>query len=234
MQQNESQLFRTYACPLIIFLLLTLLLLVIDSGWGWDHPNAAWWQRAPEMLVYPLQTLVCGGYLWWVRKGVTWDWSWKGSALGVIFGVLGIGFWLIPYLTGWIDASEGFDPVRIFGADSAASWLQYVLRFVRAVVVVAMVEEFFWRGYLMRWCVDEDEPEKVPFGTHSWKGYLVTTIAFMAVHLPQDYAGAFIFGSMAYGLTVLARRLSAVVLMHAVANLVMGVVAIACDLPGLW
>ncbi|MFI3244059.1 MAG: CPBP family glutamic-type intramembrane protease [Akkermansia sp.] len=234
MQQNESQLFKSYACPLILFLLLTLLMLVIDAGWGWDHPNAAWWQRAPEMVVYPLQTLVCGAFLWWTRRGITWDWSWKSSAIGAAAGLLGIGFWLIPYLAGWVDASDGFDPARIFGEGTLAYYAQYTLRFVRAVIIVAMAEEFFWRGYLMRWCVDADEPEKVSFGTPSWKGFALTTFAFMLIHLPQDYAGAFVFGSIAYGLTVLTRRLSSVVLMHAVANLVMGVVAIACDLPGLW
>lgn len=231
---DENKLFKSYATPLIIFLLLSLLLLVIDSGWGWDHPNAAWWQRSPEMIVYPLQTIICGIYLWYTRRNITWDWSVKASILGALAGIIGIGFWLIPYLTGWIDESEGFDPARIFGADSCATYLQYTLRFLRAVVVVAMAEEFFWRGYLMRWCVDADEPEKVPFGTHSWKGYAITTVAFMLIHLPQDYAGAFIFGSIAYALTIWTKRLSSVVLMHAVANLIMGIAAVTLSLPGLW
>lgn len=186
------------------------------------------------MLVYPLQTLVCGCYLWYSRKGVIWDWSLSSFFWGALAGIIGISFWLVPYLLGWIDASEGFDPARIFGEGSALYYLQYALRFLRAVVVVAMVEEFFWRGYLMRWCVDADAPEEVPFGTHSWKGYALTTIAFILIHLPQDYAGAFIFGSIAYGLTVFTKKLSAVVLMHAVANLIMGIVAISCNLPGLW
>lgn len=234
MIKDEQGLFKSYAFPLIIFMLLSALLLVIDAGWAWDHPQAAWWQRSPEMLVYPIQTLVCGGYLWYSRRGITWDWKLSSSLLGALAGLVGIAFWLAPYLMGWIDASVGFDPARIFGEGSAATYLQYSLRFVRAVVIVAMVEEFFWRGYLMRWCVDADEPEKIPFGTHSWKGYLVTTIAFMLVHQVQDYAGAFIFGSLAYALTVLTKRLSAVVLMHAVANLVMGIAAICLALPGLW
>ena len=36
---------------------------------------------------------------------------------------------------------------------------------------------------------------KVPFGTHSWKAYWMTTLCFMAVHQPVDYCGAFIYGS---------------------------------------
>ncbi len=231
---DENKLFKSYAYPLIIFLLLSLITLVIDSAWGWDHPDAAWWQRAPEMLVYPLQTIVCGIYLWRTRRAITWDWNARAAILGTLAGIIGIAFWLCPYLLGWIDASEGFDPARIFGADSATTYLQYTLRFTRAVVIVAMAEEFFWRGYLMRWCVDSSEPQKVPFGTHSWKGYLITTGAFMLIHLPQDYAGAFIFGSIAYALTIWTKKLSSVLIMHAVANLIMGITAIALHLPGLW
>lgn len=60
------------------------------------------------------------------------------------------------------------------------------------MVVVALVEELFWRGYLMRLMVNPDHPWKVPFGTHSWKAYWVTTLCFMAVHQPVDYCGAFV------------------------------------------
>lgn len=230
----EQELFKSYASPLIIFLLLSLLMLVIEAGWGWDHPSAAWWQRAPEMLVYPLQTIICAVYLWHTRRGITWNWQPKAALLGCIAGAIGIGFWLIPYLAGWIDASEGFDPARIFGAGSAAFYVEYVLRFIRAVVVVAMAEEFFWRGYLMRWCVDADHPEDVAFGTHSWKAYIVTTLAFMLIHQPQDYAGAAVFGSIAYALTVWTKSLASVVLMHGTANLIMGIAAITLGLAGLW
>ena len=85
------------------------------------------------------------------------------------------------YLLGIDMRPEGFDPGVVFAPDSW-SWLAaLVLRFFRAVVVVALVEELFWRGYLMRLMVNLDHPWKIPFGTHSWKAYWVTTLCFMAV-----------------------------------------------------
>ncbi len=233
-KQGDSILYRSYVTPFIIFMLLTLIFPVAETFFTWDHPEAAWWQRAPEMVVYPLQTLICGGYLWWTRRGVEWDWAWKPCLIAALLGAVGIGIWLIPYLSGWVETQEGFDPARIFGEGSTMFYIQYILRFLRAVVVVALVEEFFWRGFLMRWAVDRDAPQSVPLGTASWKAYLITTVGFILIHQPQDYAGAFIFGTIAYFLTVKTKRLTPVIIYHAVANLIMGLCAVCLGLSGLW
>ena len=109
-----------------------------------------------------------------------------------------------------------------------------ILCFFRAVVVVALVEELFWRGYLMRLMVNPDHPWKVPFGTHSWKAYWVTTLCFMAVHQPVDYCGAFVYGSLAYLLAVWRKNLCAVIMMHAAANALLGWAALEWGKYGLW
>lgn len=231
---TESQLFRTYVMPFVVFLSLSLLLWVAESSWAWDHPSAGWYRRAPEMWVYPLQVLVCGWYVWRVRRDVEWDWKLSPCLLGAAAGVVGIGFWLVPYVTGWIPAEPGFEPEAVFGENTAAIWVEYGFRFARAVIIVALVEEFFWRGYLMRWCVNRDFPQTVALGQGSWLGYAVVTLAFMLVHRPVDYAGAIVFGSLAYGLVVYTRRLTPALVMHAVANLIMGICAIKLNLPHLW
>ena len=56
----------------------------------------------------------------------------------------------------------------------------------------------------------------------------------MLAHNPADYAGAFLYGSIAYWVTVRTRALLPVIIMHAVANLIMGICAVGCDLPHLW
>ena len=74
----------------------------------------------------------------------------------------------------------------------------------------------------------------MPLGKGSWLSYPVVTLAFMLAHSPVDYAGAFLYGSLAYLVVVRTRQLVPVILMHAVANLVMGVCAIKLNLPNLW
>ena len=231
---GEGALFRTYAVPFIIFLAFNLLLWAAEGTVKWDHPNAAWWQRMPELPVYTLQVLVCAVYLWRVRRNVEWRCSAGGCLWGALAGVAGIAVWLEPYLFGWVPREGGFMPETVFGAGSSGTCAAYALRFARAVLIVPFIEEFFWRGYLMRWCINRDEPQSVPLGRGSRISYLAVTLAFMLVHNPADYAGAFLYGSLAYLLVVRTRQLTPVIIMHAVANLVMGVCAIELNLPHLW
>lgn len=231
---GDAALYRSCVYPFVLFLGFNLLLSAVQVVLAWEHPDAAWWQRAPEMWVYPLQTLVCAGYLWYVRRGIPWDVSLGSCLLGAGLGVIGIACWLIPYFTGWVPAGEGFDPVRVFGADSIMVPLEYVLRFARAVIVVPLVEELFWRGFLQRWLINRDFPQQVPIGSHSWLAYVGTTLGFMLIHVSADYPGALVYGSLTYILVVRTRRVMPAVMMHAVANLIMGICAIGCDLPHLW
>lgn len=231
---GDTSLYRSCVYPFVLFLCCNLLIFVAEAGLQWEHPEAAWWQQEPMLLIYPLQVLVCFAYLFYVRRDIPWDWSLRSSALGCVFGVVGIGVWLVPYVTGWIPAEDGFAPEKVLGAGSVATAVEYVFRFARAVVIVPLVEELFWRGFLMRWCVNHDFPQIVPIGTPCWIGYGVTTVAFMLIHTPVDYAGAFVYGSLAYVLVVLTRRLTSAIVMHAVANLIMGVCAVNFQMSHLW
>lgn len=231
---NEEQLFRTYAVPFVLFLGFNLLLWAAEAFYKWDHPTAPWYQQMPELWVYALQVLVCGGYIIAVRRGAEWDAAWKPCLLGVLCGVVGIGLWLIPYITGLIPAEGGFRPEEVLGHGTPATAAAYALRFARAVLIVPFAEEWFWRGYLMRRCVNADFPQEVPLGKATWLSYIIVTAAFMLVHHVYDWAGAFVYGTLAFGLVMYTRRLTPVVIMHAVANLIMGVAAVTCTLPHLW
>lgn len=245
---------KAYVAPFAVFMGFTLVWQFGVPLLEWDHPAAPWWRRAPEQWLYPVQAIVCFALVFRWRKAIDWDWRWKPAAWGILFGVLGILCWLAPtmiadrlpggadawfghpswpwyrYLLGIDARPDGFDPGVVFLAGSW-SWLgALVLRFFRAVVVVALVEELFWRGYLMRLMVNPDHPWKVPFGTHSWKAYWVTTLCFMAVHQPVDYCGAFVYGSLAYLLAVWRKNLCAVIMMHAAANALLGWAALELSL----
>lgn len=232
--KTEAVLFRTYVVPFVLFLGFNLLLWAAESSWKWDHPTAAWYQRMPELWVYPLQVLVCGLYLWYHRRTAEWAAGLRPCLLGAAAGAVGIALWLVPYVAGWVPAEGGFRPEEVLGAGTAATYAAYACRFARAVLIVPFAEEFFWRGYLMRWCVNRDFPQDVPLGRGSWLAYAVVTGAFMLVHHPCDYAGAFLYGTLAYLLTVHTRQLVPVLVMHAVANLIMGICAVTCNLPHLW
>jgi uncharacterized protein len=248
--KHPDQLTRAHVVPFAVFMAFLIALQLAESFIGWDHPAAPWWKRDVAQWVYPIQTLVVLGLLIRYWKSFTFDWNVKWCAIGVVFGVVGIGFWLLPTTLydawglsgetdGWMKwlgiakRDDGFDP-GIF-ENPAAYWASLTMRFLRAAVIVALVEEIFWRGFVMRFCMDwEGNYWKQPFGRAHWKSYLIVTLLFMFAHAAPDRAGALVYGSLTYLLCVWSKNLGACVVMHAVANLLMGVYVMTYGKYGLW
>ncbi len=242
-----------HVVPLVAFMIvgggLSLVTGSLESVFR-DHEFLPWWRRYPDQWIYPLQTLVAGVLLvfWW--KHYELKWSAAKVAVGAVMGAIGIGIWILPTQTyewwglagepeGWkkwlgiLPRRDGFDP-GIFESPGAW-WTATILRFVRAVIVVSLVEELLWRGFLMRFVLKPDGKYwNIPFGTPSWKSYLIVTALVIFIHSPADWAAAFVWGSLVYGVAVWTRSLLACVVMHGVANLLMGWYALAFEKYGLW
>ena len=243
---------RAQVLPFGVFIGFNLLLQIFATFYGSSNPAAPWWRQAPEQWLYPIQTLVCLWLLVQRWKYYEFRWSVKWCLVGAVFGAVGIGFWLLPTMMyerlglsgptqGWqkwlglAEREKGFNPAAVFGAGTPAYWAAVVMRFVRAAVVVALVEEIFWRSFLMRFVMDrEGDYWKRPFGEASWKSYAVVTGIFMIAHAPIDYAGALVYGSLTYVLCIWSKNLGACVTMHATANLLMGLFAVIHGKYGLW
>jgi CAAX prenyl protease-like protein len=247
---DSEQLTRAHVYPFVAFMSFMLVLILLGPIIEWRHPDAPWWRQDPAQFIYPVQTIFALGFLIHYWRSYTFNWSFKWSLVGIFFGVIGIGFWLLPttlydYLKlsgathGWLhtlgvaDRREGFNPGIL--QNHYAYWASLSMRFFRAVVVVAFVEEILWRGFLMRFVCDwEGDYWKQPFGRPNWLSYLVVTGLFIVAHAPIDYAGALIYGSMTYVLCIWSKNLGSCVVMHATANLLMGIYAISYGKYGLW
>ncbi|MBB5350525.1 CAAX prenyl protease-like protein [Haloferula luteola] len=241
---------RRQVIPFAVFMGFLLVLQLAGSFFASDLPSAPWWRKSPEQWIYPIQSVACLVLLgrWW--RSYEFHWNLRWSLIGAIFGAVGIGFWLLPTVIwdhwqpqgeGWWtglgveDRKGGFDPGDYFAVHSPAWFLSLAFRFLRAVVVVALVEEIFWRSFLMRLVSDWNGPYwKQPFGRHSWLAFGVVTAGFVLAHAPVDYSGAIIYGSLTYLLTVWSKNLGACVIMHAVANGLMGIFILYTGKTGLW
>jgi CAAX prenyl protease-like protein len=247
---DPARLTLAHVVPFAVYMVFTIVLQLVAAQIGWKHPDAPWWRQDPAHFIYPLQTLAALGVLVFYRKCYRFDWSWKWSLVAVVFGAVGIGFWLLPTalydhwgltgktsgvlkLLGVDERRDGFDP-GLF-TNPAAWWFVVLMRFLRAVVIVALVEEIFWRGFLMRFVCDwEGDYWKQPFGRAHWKSYLIVTGMFMLAHASVDYAGAIVYGSFTWLLCVWSKNLGACVVMHATANLLMGLYIMETGKYGLW
>jgi len=221
-----------------------------------NHPDSPWYLQDPDQWIKPLQILVGGGALWFFRSQYTkadWNFSWSTTAWAVLAGAVGIGFWLLPttlydhlHLADayeeapkwfeWLGLEERRDGynVDVFEGNIFAQAVAITLRFVYACVIVALVEEICWRVFVMRAALNWDHWQTINFGEIHWKTWLVPTVLFISVHQPVDYLGALIYGSLTWLLTVRTKSLSAAVIMHGVANLLMGIYALSFEKYGLW
>jgi CAAX prenyl protease-like protein len=248
--RQPAQWARAQVLPFAVFMGFLLLLQYGGEIIRQDWEGQPWWRRWPEHLVYPVQTIVGLAMLARFRAFYEFHWQWRWILTGVAFGAVGIGFWLLPTtlydhwgMTGdaegwrkWLGLAKrdkGFNPWEL--PHAWASWLALVMRFLRAAVLVALVEEIFWRSFLSRYIMEMDgKYAKRAFGEHHWKIFLVITGLFILVHAPVDYAGALVYGSMTYLLCVWSKNLGACVVMHGTANLLMGLYAMAYGKYGLW
>lgn len=238
-----------YVVPFVLF----MAMLPIPS---WkrvfpDNSTLPWWRSSPEHWIYPIQALACLALLWFWRKHYPIR-PIRGWLLAIGTGVLGITLWLAPVAShdtfgigggesllrwlGFRERLDGFDPTLFDPRSNPVAYtLTIAFRMLRLVIVVPLVEEIFWRGFLMRWLVDSGRRwDQIPIGTFSWPSFLITTLLFASIHQPADWAAALLYGALAGWLTVWTRSLGAVILMHAIANLLLGIFVMKTGFWGLW
>jgi hypothetical protein len=205
---------------------LGLVSLVRGIGGG------SFWLERPEFWIYPLQTLVCAALLWWFWR--CYDFHRFAQPLFTIaIGIVVLLIWIAPQqFFGVAARTEGFNP-DTFAANPAAYWATVLLRFLRLVIVVPIVEEIFWRGFLLRYFIN-DKFEQVPFGAFSWLSFAVVTIGFTLVHSTADWPAAAITGMLYNFVAYRTKSLTSCIVAHAVTNLLLGLWIMRTGQWGFW
>ena len=90
------------------------------------------------------------------------------------------------------------------------------LRTLRAVAIVPIVEELFWRGWLLRWVIDNDF-ERVPLGAYSALSFWAVALLFASEHGPYWDVGL-VAGIIFNWWMIRTKSLGDLILAHAVAN----------------
>lgn len=184
-----------------------------------------------RFVIFPLQTLICGVVLLWFWKSYEFSWG-RGWLAGVLAGILVWVIWVSPQaFFGFAPRTKGFNPDLL--AATSYYWPTVILRFLRLVIIVPLVEEIFWRGFLMRYLINEDFT-KVRFGTYRPLSFFAVALLFMLVHTPADYPAALLTGIIFNLVAVKTGSLSACVLAHAVANFGLGLYVMATKQWGFW
>jgi CAAX prenyl protease-like protein len=148
-------------------------------------------------------------------------------------GALVFVIWIAPQqFFGFSPRLVGFDPEAV-GRGSTLYWATVVLRFLRLVVVVPLVEEIFWRGFLLRYLVNE-RFTTIPVGTFSWVSFLGVTLAFGFTHSRPDWIAAFACGALYNVVAYRTGSLASCVIAHALTNLLLGLWIMQTRQWGFW
>jgi uncharacterized protein len=101
------------------------------------------------------------------------------------------------------------------------------------VIVVPLIEEIFFRGFLLRYFI-RDQFESVPIGAFSWTSFALVSVAFALVHTTSDWGPALIAGATYNAVAYLTKNLTSCVLAHALTNLLLGIWIMKTGQFGFW
>jgi hypothetical protein len=105
-------------------------------------------------------------------------------------------------------------------------------RTARAVLVVPIAEELFWRGWLLRWLINADF-QKAPLGAYSPFAFWITAALFASEHGPYWDVGL-VTGAIYNWWMIRSKSVASCVLMHAVTNGLLSAYVIAYNQWQYW
>ena len=169
------------------------------------------------------------------------------TLLAVLVGVVGvvvwIGLWKLALdqrLLAWLGlgrvvdlgARPALNPFAQFRGSPGRLSAFLAVRFFGLAVIVPVIEEFFLRGFLMRW-VMAHQWWKIPFGQLDATAVAVSLIVPALMH-PAELLPAVAWFGMVTWLMARTRNLWDCVAAHAVTNLLLGIYVVTQGQWALW
>lgn len=212
--------------PFAAFMMLLALrgMFPADGSWGID-----------PRWIYGATVLVVGALLVWFWReygelvSQTWP-TLTETALAVAVGLVVFVLW-ISLDAPWMklgEATAGFTPLD---AQGRIDWPLVLVRWVGAALIVPVMEELFWRSYLMRWIQSPQFGSVVPQKV-GMKAVVLSTFVFMLAH--TMWLAAIVAG-LAYALLYLrSGKLWLPIIAHAVTNGALGVWVVVTGKWAFW
>jgi CAAX prenyl protease-like protein len=185
----------------------------------------------PDLTDQILRVTVMTAVLWFIARPVI-DLRVRHLISTLAIGILVFVVWVAPdllikgYRHFWLfDNAVVGKAATSLSTTAITSWPVLALRMIRAVIIVPIVEELFWRAWLMRWLVDNDF-EKVPLGKYTAQAFWIVAVLFASEH--GSYWDVGLLAGIIYNWwMVRTRSLGDLILAHAVTNGILGAYVIA-------
>jgi CAAX prenyl protease-like protein len=202
----------------------------------WFPRNRTWYPSTYTIVIAitaALMLVVSPGYF---RAPLRVSWlSVVVGALGVVVWVglsvldeklLGLGALIAP------SSRPAFNPFEQLQDDPRWMYQFLAIRFAGLVLVVPVVEEFFLRGFLMRF-IDDPDWDEIPLGEAGLLGTIGATAYGVFAHMGEPLAAAVWF-SMVTWMYLRTRSIWDCVVAHLITNLLLGIYIISTGHWSLW
>jgi CAAX prenyl protease-like protein len=107
-----------------------------------------------------------------------------------------------------------------------------VFRVLGSVITVPIIEELFWRGWMMRWIIKKDFT-RVPIGTYHAEAFWIVAVLFASEHGSYWDVGL-VTGVIYNWWAIRTRNLTDCVIAHAVTNALLAIYVIYWDQWQYW
>lgn len=217
MIQQQPQI--PYLLPYLVFLLVMLPSMFKNlAGIDWEKLWTDW-----NPLLYTLKTVLAAIALWFF-----WPWytriRWSKLHWGVLAGLFGTLLWIGTELLCQKLHIAAPDPSSAYNPDNALpiAWqktLFLCIRIAGPTLVVPVMEELFFRDFLMRTLIAGASFEDVPVGAFSWVSLLGMCAFFGINHGLNFFFPGFFYGLLMGILLIRTKSLGACIVAHGTTNL---------------
>ncbi len=181
---------------------------------------------------YPLRTIFVLAVVWWAIKG-KWRETFRFDMLSVGVGLMSFGFWIFAF-ENFTDESIRHDQVIPTALATLPAWVANLwlgFRILGSALVVPIVEELAFRGYLMRrFC--SDEIDRVSFQFVRPVAIIASSALFGFGH--DMWIAAALVGVMYALIAKVQNELSGSVAAHSLTNALVAVYVLSTGSWGLW
>jgi membrane protease YdiL (CAAX protease family) len=214
--------------PYMTYLLLLALVRVVPAEWEWAAiairgVGALWvcwlvrkhlppWGAPRWLIAIPAGFLAA--WLWYVGQYVFDDFGWGGRLP------------LFPGAKVVVDPRDALGSTELF-------WGTVVLRIGVACTAVPIVEELFWRAFLLRALISWSDFERVPLGRFTWFSFVGTALLSTLQH-PDNWAVSILCWFFYNALFYWTRSILCLVIVHAVTNFVLYLHVVRVDDWAFW
>jgi CAAX prenyl protease-like protein len=214
-----------------------------------DAPNALGIRYAHYPIVYTAKLVLTVAAMVVVLPGYR-KFPFRISLLAVGVGLVGGVIWLAicelqleRYLVDWLGPESGivgllglgerssFNPLEKLADTPGWAYAFLAVRFVGLALIVPVIEEFFLRGFLMRYVMGPNWWD-IPFGHVNRTAIIIGTL-FPVLYHPEKLA-ALAWFSLVTWLMVRTRNIWDCVAAHAITNLMLGIYVVTQGEWRLW